>query len=1138
MDSVSFHVRNVEVKKGSLTVVLQADDTSTSYLLTSSDDNDFELRVIDDVPIEQPKLYPSPSRQSSAHSYIFYGTCDRPTINKSSNDMPNTFGLGFINYADNQFRMLIPFMSEPVLLVHDSEALHSVSFSISPVTCISHMFLRIIQRGVSIIKVVPFDSNEGLAKNLLVSDPISLAINSVGVMVTRPGFRWRENEVVIFYLEMMRLGTLHLRVVILSQTSTTWRIVNEWCQPLPTGDTPPLTADDLYGSLIVDERVIQRWSDEDVATFIVVLVSDRESSSGLYLSVEFPNSAKDVYDVLKISVIPPVSYSPINFLPGLTISMMHCTVTCHPIISFPIFTVEIDQFLEGYKNDALGKIDSSINSLISGLSLILETNLFSRLNDIRTMIRVIFGLQDLQCHSVACCFDSTGQVDCSRIFQIFDTDRILMNLMIHLPRPDGNGECWLPSMLGLVKKLFLYHHLGLVKQSTYKRTFIKISSYFDLHLPIPSAPPLDWPLINDSCICASVILLMSPHSAYPTSIISRIIRDTQCPHGIALGALGLVVGYYSSASDDDPFWIVEGRRLIYLVESLHDHLLKRGEIEAQGDGTMPTRLPLLVGLTIGMYYITRGSCELAIPLTIFNDDLEGGRSDLWLPVKDIFNSLISLAIINILLTSDPRVRGPLVANNSTKLSESDTTLFPLTLFWLLGFVEPSIISVGQDSNMNHKYDSLRFGPPLLNSSTTPVIQDRIYLSFVMLAISQHTDSGSSSGRIISSFTNPCRVFRNHSDHNYKNFEGGMLSRVMNCVPLSQFIPQENLIYNSAQERFLSSGARSVVRELSTSTSRLSSSPMKPENGSLSLKLVDWEYENLSPPTATNCVSLVDEKKGNVALKSGLWLRILALLLVQCGSNSCEKVQLIQEVVSLVVSYDINAFWAVIASAYTARLTDSPGIPALITWRKNIINLMDFIVQNQQSVCKLLVQRFCSLLTQAVHPRSTGQRNLLMPEVMHVIRSMVSAFPFVAYSEAKLCIGVGSQDGSIILYDLKRGGQVKMTERHRGAVACLGFSTSGTVMASFCLSDVKFFSWNLSTSGLWGSVTGAFRTGILSSVQTLPNIPCSTELFNPDEVKLVHIDTTNQKRDAPHWMIRRENGEWFVIPVTVESEVLN
>ena len=100
------------------------------------------------------------------------------------------------------------------------------------------------------------------------------------------------------------------------------------------------------------------------------------------------------------------------------------------------------------------------------------------------------------------------------------------------------------------------------------------------------------------------------------------------------------------------------------------------------------------------------------------------------------------------------------------------------------------------------------------------------------------------------------------------------------------------------------------------------------------------------------------------------------------------------------------------------------------------------------------------------------RDGLIQPVTSLFYDLVMTYPNIAFHGGSQRLGVGTLEGSIVIYDLKTATRWQVLEGHTRQVTAISFSSDGRLIASFSLEEncVKF--WQTSTN-FFGSLAGAF-----------------------------------------------------------------
>merc|ERR1712032_829056 len=107
--------------------------------------------------------------------------------------------------------------------------------------------------------------------------------------------------------------------------------------------------------------------------------------------------------------------------------------------------------------------------------------------------------------------------------------------------------------------------------------------------------------------------------------------------------------------------------------------------------------------------------------------------------------------------------------------------------------------------------------------------------------------------------------------------------------------------------------------------------------------------------------------------------------------------------------------------------------------------------------------------------------------------LVQTFPMVAFHQPSQKFAVGTNDGLVIVYDLRTATKWRILEGHTGAVSAIAFTKDGSQLASYSAKDSGLRLWQCSSTGFLGGILGS--SGRCIKQHGLPS--CSVRAANKE-----------------------------------------
>lgn len=102
--------------------------------------------------------------------------------------------------------------------------------------------------------------------------------------------------------------------------------------------------------------------------------------------------------------------------------------------------------------------------------------------------------------------------------------------------------------------------------------------------------------------------------------------------------------------------------------------------------------------------------------------------------------------------------------------------------------------------------------------------------------------------------------------------------------------------------------------------------------------------------------------------------------------------------------------------------------------------------------------------QSLDPTMTAMREAVVQAATVMIAELVSTYPMIAFHARMQRLAVGTEEGAVIMYDLKTATRLYVIEGHTGVLNACDFSPDGRRLVTVSMGESKALIWKIG-SGL-------------------------------------------------------------------------
>ncbi|WFD41478.1 hypothetical protein MPSI1_000107 [Malassezia psittaci] len=127
-----------------------------------------------------------------------------------------------------------------------------------------------------------------------------------------------------------------------------------------------------------------------------------------------------------------------------------------------------------------------------------------------------------------------------------------------------------------------------------------------------------------------------------------------------------------------------------------------------------------------------------------------------------------------------------------------------------------------------------------------------------------------------------------------------------------------------------------------------------------------------------------------------------------------------------------------------------------------LRLVAFLIRQKPLALHPSLPRLVEAVVKSLDPTHGATRSAMAKSATLILNELVKTYPSIAFHGATQRLAVGTQDGLVVLYDLKTATRLYVLEGHKHPVTACSFSPDGRRFLSMSLDEECVLLWRLST----------------------------------------------------------------------------
>lgn len=138
-------------------------------------------------------------------------------------------------------------------------------------------------------------------------------------------------------------------------------------------------------------------------------------------------------------------------------------------------------------------------------------------------------------------------------------------------------------------------------------------------------------------------------------------------------------------------------------------------------------------------------------------------------------------------------------------------------------------------------------------------------------------------------------------------------------------------------------------------------------------------------------------------------------------------------------------------------------PPTLENRRSVMQIVAFLIRKRPHILQPTLPRLLEAVIKSLDPNSTTNRDAVLDTATEIIGYVVKTFPTVDFHMATQRLAVGSNEGAVVMYDLKTAIRLYVLEGHTKQISGCSFSPDGRRLVTLSLSESLLLVWKVGSS---------------------------------------------------------------------------
>ncbi|KAF9561801.1 hypothetical protein CPC08DRAFT_688535 [Agrocybe pediades] len=138
-------------------------------------------------------------------------------------------------------------------------------------------------------------------------------------------------------------------------------------------------------------------------------------------------------------------------------------------------------------------------------------------------------------------------------------------------------------------------------------------------------------------------------------------------------------------------------------------------------------------------------------------------------------------------------------------------------------------------------------------------------------------------------------------------------------------------------------------------------------------------------------------------------------------------------------------------------------PPNMEHQRSVLHVLAFLIRKRPHILQSSLPRLMEAVVKSLDPNTTANREVVLDTATEIIGFVVKTFPTVDFHMATQRLAVGTNEGAVIMYDLKTAIRLYVLEGHKKQITACSFSPDGRRLITISLKDASVLVWKVGSS---------------------------------------------------------------------------
>ncbi|KDR82569.1 hypothetical protein GALMADRAFT_237950 [Galerina marginata CBS 339.88] len=132
-------------------------------------------------------------------------------------------------------------------------------------------------------------------------------------------------------------------------------------------------------------------------------------------------------------------------------------------------------------------------------------------------------------------------------------------------------------------------------------------------------------------------------------------------------------------------------------------------------------------------------------------------------------------------------------------------------------------------------------------------------------------------------------------------------------------------------------------------------------------------------------------------------------------------------------------------------------------QRSVLQILAFLIRKRPHILQPSLPRLMEAVVKSLDPNATSNREQVLDTATEIIGYVVKTFPTVDFHMATQRLAVGTNEGAVVMYDLKTAIRLYVLESHKKPITACSFCADGRRLVTISLKESTVLVWKVGSS---------------------------------------------------------------------------